>query len=373
MSILSIAALVYALKVAMAKSSEQVLTELCQDVSKSNQLFEGGLQKQFESSRTMLGAGSFGSVRSIKMVQSPDLPNSPASSAVKYIPYQETLDKEVQLALLRNELTFLKLIKDKKSSSLMQFYGCYFNRRPKSKGPDFYVLMESLGPTLWSRKKEATTDATTAMLKRQPSERLRIYQSLAKQLNTIHKFGYVHNDIKPDNFVFTDEKGSGAKIVDFGAIYWPRQSMPVHTTFFLSYEAAKNGLGTRGNDAFAFGLSLALVEFGAKTVAENLERNDNWFGITFDPVYWQKLNLQRNVRAAAKKVPWMNKSKSYNFSDLLDQLLTVYQKDRLIELGTVTDWLGALADFHACKDCKGLSQDFTRRVKGAVKAVKKII
>lgn len=49
-----------------------------------------------------------------------------------------------------------------------------------------------------------------------PNLRFLVYKEIFDGLMRIHKAGYVHHDIKPENLVFTTNNDLGAKIIDFG-------------------------------------------------------------------------------------------------------------------------------------------------------------
>lgn len=74
---------------------------------------------------------------------------------------------------------------------------------------------------------------------------LNIFNKCAKAINFIHKNGYIHNDIKPDNFMFTfneDSNEFNIKIIDFG-LFNKLDSKIIHpkgTREYLNYGITNN-------------------------------------------------------------------------------------------------------------------------------------
>ena len=101
--------------------------------------------------------------------------------------------------LLTTEIEVLKNLKNE--PSLLNYHLCVLE------GRNVYLFTELLYKDLDDNKE--------FKLKSQ-GEKIEFYIQLAKAIKQLHSLGYVHNDIKPANFMVTDKTFSTPKLIDFG-------------------------------------------------------------------------------------------------------------------------------------------------------------
>jgi serine/threonine protein kinase len=98
-------------------------------------------------------------------------------------------------------------------------------------------------------------------------ERVSLGRDWALGMAAIHDKGFVHNDVKPANFMIKtgdDEKLHG-KVGDLGSLAKDGDSPPGYTFFYLAPEfnrEAGKQVGTKQNDVWALGMSLLEVMHG---------------------------------------------------------------------------------------------------------------
>jgi serine/threonine protein kinase len=245
------------------------------------------------------------------------------------------------------EVRFLTYLKTNKPANFHQFYGCYRSDTDQKK-PVYYLVMELLGEPFIPTEDFHPSTHLHQLLRKPPSDHLKVFSQLALQIKTIHNLGKTVNDIKPENFVFKDQISDEPRLIDFGGVAPVGEQMPIYSPLPTSYEAWKDQRGSWANDAWAFGFCLAVIEFGYLQVIKDYQRNDNILGISFDLTYWKKLNTFRNTMALLEKGPsWMIKPEGGSFKDLLHNLLEFDPKKRLTDFDQISLHLQNLAAYHA--------------------------
>lgn len=88
-----------------------------------------------------------------------------------------------------------------------------------------------------------------------------VLPSLIQALNTLHAEGIAHNDIKPENLFWDDDKKK-VRLGDFGCISEIGTVPPGYTPAYAAPEVLMNGAGKRSTDWCSVGLTLAALRNG---------------------------------------------------------------------------------------------------------------
>jgi len=139
-----------------------------------------------------IGEGTFGKVFSGENARTKEL------VAIKMEPLL------LDIKLLKNETKAYLLLAKETGFPRIKWYG--------ANAEDFYMVIDYLGPSLSSFKKEAGDLDTGVVAK--------LGVQMIERVKAVHSVGLLHRDIKPDNFLFghgaTTSKSHILHLVDFG-------------------------------------------------------------------------------------------------------------------------------------------------------------
>ncbi len=104
-----------------------------------------------------------------------------------------------------------------------------------------YISRKHLGKAVRFMQPLMAKDGGNFIFEHHPFEkRLRVLEDAARGLRTMHKAGYLHRDVKPDN-LFIDNKGC-TKLADLGfAILQTETATPAGTPYYLPYKILASG------------------------------------------------------------------------------------------------------------------------------------
>lgn len=174
--------------------------------------------EQLTKSSVYISKGGMGSV--FRIPWGLDKLNNPQFAVIK-----EALSKDF-IRTLKSEAQILHDLSVNKSISLVpQFYACVEDEEKKGifapADKSFYLIME-YAPYSFAhriRVEDGNYRESEGFKKfRAMSANIRflLYKDIFEGLMQIHKAGYAHHDIKPENLVFTTTNDITAKIIDFG-------------------------------------------------------------------------------------------------------------------------------------------------------------
>lgn len=195
--------------------------------------------------KSIIGHGSFGTVYKIKSSKNLDYYAAKVSVVDKINEKKNTLSKEhAVLQNLQNELGF---------PSIKDFL---------IKNDHEIMIMKLLGSSLQSKFEECGKHFSLKTI-------LMIGFQAIERLESLHKHGFIHRDIKPDNFVIGfDENGKKIiHLIDFGLsssyldknnkhIWFKKYAHTVGTPYFLSVYAHLGIQATRRDDLIGLGYML---------------------------------------------------------------------------------------------------------------------
>ena len=230
---------------------------------------------------------------------------------------------EIEKKLIRKEIEILKNIQNQ--PLLLNFYFCVIDEN----NGNLYIFTELL-------YKDLENDVDFKL--RPERKKIEFYIKLAKSIKQLHSLGYVHNDIKPGNFMITDKNYTTPKLIDFGLstkkhditiggspIYVPLQKLGSHP-------ASEPEM-----DIVSYGVSIVVLE---TSVDEAIDIFNETEGNT-QSIFWQNFHylLAKSVKGKyiykiedpnflIKSWRWFkgffvnnNKDRVYSFEDLLNGLM----------------------------------------------------
>lgn len=124
-----------------------------------------------------------------------------------------------------------------------------------------FEVIESLGPCIVMEYVEGKPLGKWLTEKHTSGERFRVALELTEAVDYIHRKGFVHRDIKPDNIIIT-EIGQSVKLIDFGLSDSGDNAFmkhPAGTKGFISPEQAQSDRPDIRNDIYSLGVVLGLL------------------------------------------------------------------------------------------------------------------
>merc|ERR1719322_1070417 len=321
------------------------LKELCSHQSESILSFRGTLQKLFNATKKNKGIGGLGKVKILDYFPK-GLTQKSVRSAVKFVKIAPGPSYNVKSKVIKDEIKTLNILREDKEIDFLKFNKCFISE-DEDKILYIYIVLEALGDSMSVLHPDDNSTSLDNFKGHDYVDRLRLYLGLAKQIQRLHQLQIIHCDIKPQNFCFTNQKLTSAKLIDYSTSVKEGTRMYLSTKFFGDYEESIYAGSTVEDDIYSFGFSLALFELGKKRTLRNIDRNDNFLGITFDSFYWEKVNILRNLPRAADEKNLDLYPEGYSLLELLQGMMTVWRKDRIHSMDTVVAWLEMLVKFNS--------------------------
>jgi serine/threonine-protein kinase len=145
-----------------------------------------------------------------------------------------------------------------------------------------------------------------------------LVRQTVQALAHMHDLGWMHLDVKPENFVVAQERGRlHAKLTDFDLTTEAREmrmSKPPGTLAYASPELLKDGLVSPAADIFAFGVMAYRLLTGRMPFEGNSEKKSRW----------RQMNDRYMPKSPAELVPGL----STKLSTLVMQCLAKEPHDR---------------------------------------------
>ena len=292
-------------------------------VNLQNNLKNGDLAYYFDSLE-LTGEGSFGSVVniswpekkfSVKKMPLPDLENEESS-----LPYYE----------IQN------LKKTQNSEYFLNFFECLYDDR-ENEG-FLYILTETLFIDL------SALDISEDLPQ---NEKLNLYKSLIKGLISLKNLNLVHNDIKPANIMFTDDKLNKVKLIDFGLSKNFEKLNSNGSLYFMTFDKLLNGRvpAKYQSDLVALGVTIGIIEFDDDFLHECLGKSFNTkfdMKMLFDKFHYLIADY------VSRKYPYrLRKPKSgiRNMKDLLVNIMSS-DLDQILDLEVIFEIFEELEELH---------------------------
>lgn len=339
------------------------IKSLCLPLKESEIYFTQNLLLLFKNTpKSKMSSGGFGTVVTFPYIKSP-LPELklPLKTAVKIITQpkyklnkKENIDwnvnkknkHEIHLKMIHDEIDFLR--KTSRTPNLLQMYQCFYDSTKTS--DIFFLAMETLvsemtGDSDLESTPQAGVSKTVLTTFRHNTnlQHIRVYLSLGQQLQQIHDRGYTHNDIKPSNLMFSNQKATQAKIIDFGAINLPGQFMAVRSYPFVDPETVQSNRNSFANDIWALGMSLAEIEVGWSVAQSEEDQPLTWKHYLLNPAKFRKPNqIREALLNELSLIPWTNFYGDYSFAKLIFSMMRIKQRDRIRSMLCVNQWLYVL-------------------------------
>lgn len=276
----------FILLASFAKSAE--LSDYCKGFNPRLPLLERNIEereflKLFNNSE-VLGSGTYGEVRRLKLGRS--------SLAVKRVDFPTN---EIDMNSQAQELFFIS--KAMLSKSGPDYHACFYS------DPHLYIVQEKLHSDLDSA-------SVLVVLKNLPViERLKKYRLIATKFVDLHKAGIIHEDVKPQNIMTTDEDLTNFKLIDFGISKTREENAYLGSPAFNTDDKKifPGGLAIPFHDIYALGITFAVLESNFNSVIKGVDAD----------CFLRKMNVncQKNLANNIKKI--LEKSKMTILEDII--------------------------------------------------------
>ena len=192
-----------------------------------------------------LGAGSFGKV---VLASYPGIPSADKTVAIKKI----TPAKNFPVYLIANEVR--ASIKMNASAGSPRFYGCVYTVDAYGQ-ETIYIVSEKMNTHLLDRSFRSFVRS------REVPDNIRLFRNLFEGLSYLWEFGYVHNDIKPENMM-TTTGNSKLVLIDYGLVQ--RKTEPRNSNGSSQYMSpgklkSAGASYTESDDLYSLALSISEI------------------------------------------------------------------------------------------------------------------
>lgn len=259
----------------------------------------------------------------------------------------------------RNSITEIKILKQTSGEEFFtDFYECTYS---DAKSPKVYIFFQQLFEELDKNNRQKF------LILNSPKERLEIYIQFAKALIILHKKGFIHGDLKPDNIMMTDNTYKSLKLIDFGLT--SRIGLPClgGSPLTNSPEKQKNLFSEAKieMDIFAFGMTLAIMEIGLVRIMDIFRKS---FGFNVSQVLIAMRN--KAIKEVGRINPFGFKKPSYfvrfwNYMKSIfvdNRMERIYDFSDLIENNMAIDKVNRLSLESVIEVLKKLKENSTKNI-----------
>lgn len=128
-------------------------------------------------------------------------------------------------------------------------------------------------------------DARKALKKLEAPERVQVYKKMLSAVRVLWSLGFIHNDIKPANFV-ADEKLNLIWLIDYGSVSQITEPLPTNgSPPFMSPGKFTNAAVSPVHDLYSWAMSVAYLESDISKLQDSTLLND-------DDSYWKFVGLK---------------------------------------------------------------------------------
>lgn len=151
---------------------------------------------------------------------------------------------------LCNEVAIMKTLSH---PNIVEMYGIY-----ETASTVYLVMQLCPGGELYTRitEKSVYTEKDAAV----------VVLQIANALSYMHKHKIAHCDLKPDNFLFTDDTDQSLRVIDFGTAKFVRSNQPftdkVGTAYYIAPEVIVKGSYKEQCDLWSLGVVVFVLLFG---------------------------------------------------------------------------------------------------------------
>jgi serine/threonine protein kinase len=165
-----------------------------------------------------------------------------------------------------------------------------------------------------------------------------VIKQMALGLNHFHEHGWLHRDIKPDNFLLSVEEKGTVKLIDFAlaqkrasglAKLFGGRSKIQGTRSYMSPEQIRGQAIDQRSDMYSFGCTLHELAHGKAP----------YYGISANEL------LMKHLKAPAPSLLATVKNITEEFAGLVQRMLSKKQKDRPETMGRFLEEFGRLRMF----------------------------
>lgn len=192
---------------------------------------------------SLLGTGGFSEVYKVEMIN--DKSNVKTQYALKYMVFNNNMDKERTLNRFKQEVNIIKKVN---SRQFPKYIDSYFG--PK----ECYLVMEYV-------EGENLRDLIKRNGRIIPKEAVYYFRQICEAVHELHINKIIHRDIKSNNIIITKQKE--IKILDFGLSLAPdsqrftQDSKIIGSVYYMAPELCKtNNVPTARSDIYALGILL---------------------------------------------------------------------------------------------------------------------
>ena len=235
-----------------------------------------------------LGKGAFGVVSEASLLVEKKKEIQGAFKAIKYNIFEKPL--------LDKELSFFETFAPKYPLFFIKYYNCVRDEINKS----VLIFTEKLDGSLYKKPEKQQflynmqkNDKLFKMFENHPlSVKIGLLLNMALGISLMHKEGYVHYDIKPDNFLIKQGKYPIIKVIDYGMVHNPLKSREIISkrgtpNYMDPAISTSYPLNSRRNDIYSLGMTFIEIFYN---ISFGLEK----YGVNGDNLYLLLKNVSKN-------------------------------------------------------------------------------